>query len=46
MIPQEIRDQIADEILADVEHLFAARICPETWEAAFRAAYIVRKRAS
>jgi hypothetical protein len=39
---QRIREQVAKEILADVEPFFAARIHPEMWEAAYRAAYVAR----
>jgi hypothetical protein len=37
-----VREQVAQEILADVEPFFAARVGPEMWEAAYRAARVAR----
>lgn len=39
---KQVRTKVAEEILADVEPFFAARINPDIWEAAYRAARIVR----
>lgn len=36
------RTKVAEEILADVEPFFAARLEPAMWEAAHRAAYVAR----
>lgn len=39
---KQVRAKVAEEILADVEPYFAARIGAEMWEAAYRAARIAR----
>lgn len=39
---RQVREKVSEEILADVEPFFAARIGPEMWEAAYRAAHVAK----
>jgi len=39
---KQVRAKVAEEILADVAAFFAARVGADMWEAAYRAARIVR----
>lgn len=39
---KQVREQVAEEILADVAVMFAARVGANMWEAAYRAARVAR----
>ena len=43
---KQVRAKVAEEILADVAGLFAARIGADLWEAAYRSARVARGEAS